>query len=106
MAMTISSILTQTEHRPWNLPKGAWSYYQEWNNAIFLHWKVDAAHLRKWVPEMLELDTYEGEAWVSVVIFTMEGIRPSYLPSLSMISNKRKNLREKGWQNRCILFKY
>ena len=85
--MTIEEILNSTEHRPWDLPKGSWKFYQEWNKAIFLHYKVDLALLRPFVPAELEIDLIEGEAWVSVVTFTMEKIRPKYLPHFPPISN-------------------
>lgn len=85
--MTIREILQTTKHRPWRIPTESWKYYQEWNNAIFLHWQVDLAELQKFVPEELEIDLFEGKPWVSVVAFTMEKIRPKNLPSFPPISN-------------------
>lgn len=43
--MTIREILNTTEHRPWKIPIGSWKFYQEWNNAIFLHWQVELNEL-------------------------------------------------------------
>jgi len=85
--MKISEILTKTEHRPWELPEGKWSFYQEWNKAVFLHWKVDPSELKTLVPEELELDLIEGKAWISLVAFTMEKIRPRNLPYFLPVSN-------------------
>lgn len=85
--MTIDEILNKTDHRPWRIPKGNWKFYQEWNNAVFLHWQVDVNELRKLVPPELEIDLFEGEAYVSIVAFTMEKIRPKYLPSFPPISD-------------------
>lgn len=82
----IDRILADTKHRPFNFPKSNWIYYQEWNNALFLHWKVPLEILRELVPEQLHIDTFEGNAYVSLVAFTMEKIRPRYLPSLNFIS--------------------
>lgn len=84
---TIKELLQHTEHRPWKHPKQTYSYYQEWNNALFFHWKVDKEELQKQLPKNLELDLYEGEAWISLVPFTMQKIRPRLLPSLSFISD-------------------
>lgn len=84
---TISKTLNSVSHRPWDLPSGLWSYYQEWNNALFLHYRVSAAVLEALIPKGLELDLFEGDAWVSVVAFKMEKIRPRMLPSLSLISD-------------------
>jgi len=85
--MTIQEILNATNHRPWQLPKENWKFYQEWNNAIFLHWQVDLSELQKLVPKELEIDLFEGKPWVSVVAFTMEKIRPKNLPYFPPISN-------------------
>ena len=85
--MTIQKILDHKEHRPWELPNEKWKFYQEWNNAIFLHFKVNLEELIKHVPKELEIDLFQGEPWVSVVAFTMEKIRPKNIPAFSPISN-------------------
>lgn len=85
--MTIKEILSNNEHRPWVLPKERWKYYQEWNDTLFLHWKVDIKELRKFVPDDIEIDLYNGEAWISLVAFEMEKVRPRFLPAFSSISN-------------------
>ena len=85
--MGIKKILNHKEHRPWKLPNQNWKFYQEWNNAIFLHFKVDLEELKKHVPKELEIDLFQGESWVSVVAFTMEKIRPKNIPAFSPISN-------------------
>lgn len=83
----IRKILEQSSHRPWEIPKDRWKYYQEWNDAIFLHWQVDLEELQKFVPKKLEIDLFEERPWVSVVAFAMEEIRPRFLPAFSPISN-------------------
>ncbi len=85
--MKIKQILQQSDHRPWELPKTLWRFYQEWNDAIFLHWEVDLEELKKFVPEELEIDLFDGKPWVSVVAFAMEEIRPRFLPAVGAISN-------------------
>ena len=85
--MTIKDVLAQTKHRPWKLPQHPWTFYQEWNRALFLHGEVDLEVLRPFVPKELEIDTLNGKAYVSMVAFTMEKIRPKHLPSFSPISN-------------------
>ena len=69
------------------MPQGSWRFYQEWNDAVFLHWKVDPSVLRAFVPAQLELDIHEGAAWVSIVAFTMQRIRPRELPAFAPLSN-------------------
>lgn len=85
--MRIREILETTTHRPWELPSGDWKYYQEWNNALFLHWQVTPEELRRFVPPELEIDLYKGNAWVSVVAFTMQKIRPRNLPAFPPVSD-------------------
>ncbi|RNC86428.1 MAG: DUF2071 domain-containing protein [Winogradskyella sp.] len=85
--MTTQNLLDTTNHRPWDIPNKSWKFYQEWNNVLFLHYQVDLAELKKFVPKELEIDLFNGEPWVSVVAFTMEKIRPKNLPSFKLISN-------------------
>lgn len=85
--MKNDEILSQIAHRPWRLPSKSWRYYQEWNNTVFLHWKVDYKDLIGLVPQHLEVEQCNGDAWVSIVAFTMENVRLRGLPSFSPISN-------------------
>ncbi|HCV82160.1 YqjF family protein [Zunongwangia profunda] len=85
--MTIQELLTTTAHRPWKIPNNNWKFYQEWNNALFLHYQVDLNELEKFVPKELEIDLFDGKPWISVVAFTMEKIRPKNLPYFPPISN-------------------
>ncbi len=48
----------------------------QWLDLLFAHWPVPAARLRHLIPAPLELDLWEGEAFVSVVPFRMEGVGP------------------------------
>lgn len=81
------SLISDIHHRPWELPKGKWQYYQEWNDALFLHFEVDFSLLRQHVPQNLNIDSFEGKYYVSVVAFKMEKIRPRNLPSVGFISD-------------------
>jgi len=83
----IQDILADTSHRPFELPDGQWIYYQEWNNVLFLHWTIPFDILRKCVPPDLLIDTFESNCYISLVAFTMEKIRPKFLPSISYISD-------------------
>ncbi|MFT7591116.1 MAG: hypothetical protein ACI9UJ_001037 [bacterium] len=85
--MKPNDILKRTSHRPWPLSKSPWRYYQEWNDAVFLHWKVDLTELRKHVPSDMTIDLHEGQAWVSLVAFNMEKVAIKNLPPINGISN-------------------
>ncbi len=43
-----------------------------WANLLFLHWRVDPAVMRVIVPGPLEIDVYDGSAWIGLVPFSME----------------------------------
>lgn len=57
-----------------------------WHDLLFAHWPVDAAALRARIPPGLELDTFDGQAWIGVVPFRMTSIRPRLGPALPWIS--------------------
>jgi uncharacterized protein len=73
-------------HRPWPLPTGPWVLAQNWHNLLFAHWPVPAERLRPLVPEALEMDVFRGTGWISVVPFTMSGVRLRATPSLPWLS--------------------
>lgn len=83
----IKDILKKTDHRPWPINKDHWKYYQEWNDVIFLHWKVDLDALEEHIPKELEIDQFDGNAWISLVIFNMDRIHLYALPSFPPVSN-------------------
>ncbi|MDE0735646.1 MAG: DUF2071 domain-containing protein, partial [Pirellulaceae bacterium] len=56
--------------------------YQRWRSLLFLHWEVPEEALRPLVPTHLSLDLYQGTAYVSIVLFGMEGVRASWWPEL------------------------
>ncbi|PTL37824.1 YqjF family protein [Alkalicoccus saliphilus] len=49
--------------------KSNWLAYQQWEDILFLHWPVDPETLRPHVPEELELETYDGKAWISILAY-------------------------------------
>lgn len=87
MEYTIKQILEKVDHRSWDTPTKPWKYYQEWNKALFFHYRIDASILKELVPKDLEINEIDGSAWVSLVAFTMEKIRPRFLPAFSPISD-------------------
>ena len=58
-----------------------------WRDLLFMHWPVPAESLRPLIPPALQLDAFEGRAWLGVVPFRMEGVRPRYLPSVRGVSS-------------------
>ncbi len=80
------NILRQTEHRPWPLPSGPWVMAQSWRELLFAHWRIPVEALRPLVPAELELETWDGSAWLGVVPFLMAGVRPRGVPALPRLS--------------------
>ena len=73
-------------HIPFAMPLRKSTLYQNWKHLTFMHWKVDAQLLQKHIPEGLEIDLYNGEAYIGVIPFTMEKVRPRGLPWVPFIS--------------------
>ena len=58
-----------------------------WHDLTFLHWRVPVAALRPLVPAALEIDVFEGDAFIGLVPFTMTRVRPWWAPPLPGINN-------------------
>jgi uncharacterized protein len=60
--------------------------YQSWNWISFLHWRYDARTVQALVPPRLEVEAFDGSAWVSVTPFLMENLRVAGTPALPWFS--------------------
>ena len=76
----------EVDHIPFPMPEGRWILRQNWKKLTLLHWKVEPAVIRAHLPDDLELDLYQGEAYVGCIPFVMENVRPSGLPAVPGIS--------------------
>ncbi|VEF49767.1 YqjF [Bacillus freudenreichii] len=72
--------ILQVSHREWPLPSNKWIMKQAWRNVLFIHWPVSYECLRPYIPSPLEIETFEGSAWLGIVAFTMKGIHFRGLP--------------------------
>jgi uncharacterized protein YqjF (DUF2071 family) len=70
------NLTDHVDHRPFPLPDAPWVMHQAWCDFLFLHWRVDPAALRALVPEPLQLDLRDGEAWLGIIPFHMTDVRP------------------------------
>lgn len=82
----MQTFLQQTQHRPWPLPDRPWVMFMRWTALAFLHWPVPAELLRPLIPPGLELDRFDGEAWLGVVPFRMEKTRARWMPRIPTAS--------------------
>src|SRR6266550_2998172 len=69
-------------------PVGRPLMHQSWGKLLFMHWRIDAECLRKLLPKQLEIDTFDGSAWIAIAPFTMWDIRalPGMLPRIPGLS--------------------
>jgi uncharacterized protein len=75
-----------TGHRPWPLPEEPWASAQTWVDVAFLHWPVDVDDLRRLVPDSVELQAFDGSAWLGIVPFLLTGLRVRGLPPIPRLS--------------------
>jgi len=59
---------------------------QTWHDLLFMHWPVDPGALAPALPAPLELQTFDGSAWLGIVPFRMSGVRLAGLPALPRLS--------------------
>ena len=57
------------------------SLHMGWRHVLFANWPVDPGVVGPHVPDAMALDTFDGEAWLSVVPFTNVDVRPTWLPA-------------------------
>ena len=79
--------LPDASHRPWPLPDRPWFMFQGWHDLLFAHWPVPQESLAPGLPRGLSLDTFQGQAWISLVPFRMTRVRPRGLPPLPWLSS-------------------
>ena len=60
---------------------------QDWSNLTFLHRRFPPAIIAQQIPAPLELDTFDGSAWIAITPFRLKGLRPPILPALPWLSN-------------------
>jgi uncharacterized protein len=56
-----------------------WPVSMRWQNLLFAHWPIEPEKIRGLLPPNLELDTYDGRAWIGIVPFYLT-IRLNWMP--------------------------
>ena len=59
---------------------------QTWQDLLFAHWPVPQELLRPLIPDGLEVQSFDGSAWVGITPFRMSGVTLRLLPDLPWIS--------------------
>ena len=78
-----------------------WLFRMRWLDLLFAHWPVDPEALERMLPAGLELDRFDGEAWLGIVPFTMDDVAPRGIPAIPRLSrfpelNVRTYVRHRG----------
>jgi uncharacterized protein YqjF (DUF2071 family) len=71
---------------PRRRPAGSPIGYHRWHDLLFIHWRLPPSLLRPVVPRGLDIDTWDGDAWLGVVAFDMSGVRPWWSPRVPGVS--------------------
>jgi hypothetical protein len=67
-------------------PAGPCLGFQRWHRLLFAHWTVPVAAIQTRLPRGLFVDTHAGEAYLGLVPFFMQRIRPRGLPPVPGLS--------------------
>jgi uncharacterized protein YqjF (DUF2071 family) len=66
---------------------------QLWRDLLFLHQPVPVERLRSLVPATLTIDTFDGQAWATLIPFAIYGSRPAGAPGALSLDFLEVNLR-------------
>ncbi|MEO5885091.1 MAG: DUF2071 domain-containing protein, partial [Candidatus Limnocylindrales bacterium] len=71
--------MTEAAGRPWVMR-------MRWTDLLFAHWPMDPTVLQPRIPDGLDLDLYNGRAWLGIVPFRMEDVAPRGVPPIPRLS--------------------
>jgi len=78
---------------PTRRPPGRNDGTQRWESLLFAHWEISTETLRPLIPKQLDIDTFQGAAYIGVVPFKMRNIRPRWLPKKFAFNFLETNVR-------------
>ena len=77
----IKKLTNRIQHRLDDpLPELPWIMFQRWDTLLFIHWPVPVESVKPLVPPQMEIDTYEGQAWLTLIPFRMVNVHLRDLP--------------------------
>ena len=68
-------------------PAGRIVMRQRWTDLLFLHWTLHPDLVQRTLPPGLTVDVFQDSAWVGIVPFFMEAVRPAGLPAVPWLSH-------------------
>lgn len=60
---------------------------QQWRDLTYVHWRFDPAVVRALLPPGVEVDTFDGSAWVGLIPFSMRDISVPGLPPVPYLGS-------------------
>ena len=79
-------ILEERTHRPWPMPARPWIMTQTWHDLLFAHWPLAPEVLGHRIPGPVQLDLFDGRAWIGIVSFYMTNVAARWTPALPGVS--------------------
>ncbi|HYE88076.1 MAG TPA: DUF2071 domain-containing protein [Vicinamibacterales bacterium] len=73
-------VMVPEDRHPIEAPPGEWVMIQRWHDLLFAHWRCAVTDLRRLIPPELDIETYDGSAWIGVIPFYMSGVRMRATP--------------------------
>src|SRR5699024_6932694 len=64
-----------------------WFACQEWHHILFCHWPVAHHLLQPLIPSPFSIDTFKGQAWLTIVLFKATSSRFSAMPKTMSFSS-------------------
>ena len=85
VSSSVHPALLHETHRPWPMPQRPWALTMDWHNLLFLHWRVAASALQRHLPAGVQVEAFDGCAWLGLVPFRMARTRVRWLPPLPSV---------------------
>lgn len=60
---------------------------QQWLDLAYVHWRYDPAEVEALLPPGLQVDTFDGSAWVGLIPFSMRGIGLPHGPAVPYLGS-------------------
>src|SRR5688572_30752933 len=60
--------------------------HQRWNHITFFHWSCNPSSIQTRLPAGLDVDTFDGQAWVGLTPFYLSHLRLPLLPPMPWLS--------------------
>ncbi|MCJ8008320.1 YqjF family protein [Lederbergia wuyishanensis] len=77
-------VMKETGHRPYPLPSKYWLMRQRWSDVLFMHLPIQPEKLQPYIPSPIEIDIFDGTAWLGVIVFNISGIYPRGFHNVSI----------------------